>query len=269
MMRNSVFMIIICGLTFFNQPRAAGQDKIELGIFSSLQSQLGQTQVEQAQGFGVGARMNFPLVPPVKFFLDVHYDYLWLSEEKALEIWEWDYWEDTYIDFIPGAEVDEINRTRVYNSSDSIYAARFVPRQHLKELRLAAGLEFRRRLHAKINFSVGLNGGVSLFYRTLQMQEHWTKRFKIDPQSTSKFDYEFQYDLLHFAPTKKGTKIFFAPEVGTQIFLSDALDFNLKVQYLTYLNRDQLFGLALSANGVKWSPLKSKVLVAAGLTFKY
>lgn len=266
-MTEKIFKIFLL-LVILNLPLAAAE-KIELGLFGSLQSQSGESQVEQAQGFGVGARMNFPLNKSLNFLLDVHYDYQWLSEENALEIWEWDYWEDTYIDFIPGAEVAVINRTLEYTSNDSIYSARFEPSQHLKELRLAAGIEYRWQVSPKFNFTFGFIGGGSIFYRTLQMQEHWTKRFKVDTLTTGKFDYKFQYDLLHFAPTKKGTKLFFAPEIGTQIYLSHALDFNLKIQYLAYINREDLLGLALSPNGVKWFPLKSKVLVAAGLIFKY
>ena len=90
----------------------------------------------------------------------------------------------------------------------------------------------------------------------------------MDSLSTEKFDYEFNYELLHFAPAKKGTRIFVAPAVGVKIYLSPSFDLELAGQYVYYVNQDRIFGILL-AQGQEWLPIKSKILLTMGLIFKY
>ena len=189
--------------------------------------------------------------------------------KDIIKEWEWDYWEDTYIDFIPGAEPEIINKTLVYTSTDSIYSAVFDPTQRLQELKLSLGFDYSFPLTNRLSLYAGFDGGFSLFFRELKMQEHWTKRFKTDSLSTEKFDYEFEYDLLHFAPTKKGHKFYASSFIGTKFYLSKSLDLDVGVHYINYFHREKLLGIKLSENARRWFPIKSKVMVTFGLTFKY
>ncbi len=241
---------------------------LKITIGPSLQTQISE-KASQAQGFGAGAHMSFTLSERLDFNLKLHYDYMALTQTDVLDEWQWDYWQDTYIDFLPGTNAEIVNQTLNYTSTDSIYSATFDPTQRLKELRLFAGFEYTVPVYKSFSLYAGLDAGFSLFTRQLSMQEHWTKRFKLDSLSTGKFDYEYEYDLLHFAPPKKGTRLFTSPYAGMKIRFNSTVDLALGVHYLYYLDHDSLPGIRLSDDGKKWFPIESKVLMTAGLVFKY
>lgn len=264
--RSGLFALLLLLSTMV--PLQAQEDWIKIRILGSMHSQAQEDKVSSANGFGLGAQMNFVPIQHLEFALKVNYDYSYLEQRKVLDEWDWHYWERTYTDFLPGTNATIINQTLAYTSTDSIYSAVFAPRQRLKELRLATGLEYYLPLSKRTAIYLALDTGVSLFSRELSMQEDWTKRFKIDTLSTTKFDYEYRYRLLHFAPAKKGNKAFVAPGLGTRILLSPSLDLNFEARYLYYFNREKLFGI-LFGPGQEWLPFKSKVQLALGLTFKY
>ncbi|MBD3385987.1 hypothetical protein GF407_13805 [candidate division KSB1 bacterium] len=256
--------ILISGLPLFSQ-----NIPLKITIGPTLQSQTEIYKAGKAQGYGVGAQMSFILSNRLDFNLKLSYDYMALNQEDVLDEWEWQYWEDTYIDFLPGTDAEIVNKTLSYTSTDSIYSARFNPTQRLEELRLFAGFAYTLPLYKSISLYAGMDAGFSLFTRQLHMQEHWTKRFKLDSLSTGKFDYDFEYDLTHFAPPKKGAKLFASPYMGIKVTLRPSIDLAMGVHYLYYLNRDSLLGIGLSEDGIKWFPIKSKALITTGLVFKY
>lgn len=257
-------------MLIINREFLHAQDKpIKLKILTSLHTQAEEYKVEEAFGYGIGAQMSFSLTGKLDLNLKVQHDRQNLTQRNVLDIWEWDYWEDTYIDFLPGTEPEIINKTLTYTSTDSIYSAVFNPIQSLTELRLSGGLQLNQPITAKLIAYLGFDAGLSVFFRELKMEEQWTKRFKIDPLSTEKFDYEYKYDLLHFAPSKKGTTLFLSPFLGTKYYLSSSLDLDVGFHYLQYVNRKEVIGLKLSNDAEKWFPLKSKIQFVIGLTFKY
>jgi len=270
-MKSNIFKIFyIVFLVLFIHTMSYSQDSpIKLKVLSSLQMQTEEYKVEDASGYGIGAQMNFSLTRKLNVGLKVHYDHQNLTQDDVLDEWNWEYWEDTYIDFLPGTEPEIVNRTLRYTSTDSIYSAVFEPTQTLKELRIYGGFEFSQPITAKLQAYLGCDAGFSIFFRELKMQEHWTKRFKLDTLTTDRFDYEYEYDLLHFAPSKSGTTFFMSPFIGTKYLLSSSVDLDLGFHYIHYMNRKEIGGLKLSNAAEKWFPLKSKIQISVGITFKY
>lgn len=242
---------------------------IKIKILTFLQSQNSSYKASEAKGYGLGAQMNFSIAKNLDYCLKVYYDHAGLEQMDVLDEWDWDYWEKTYIDFLPGTDATIVNQTLAYTSTDSIYSAVFDPKQSLKELRLFTGFEYNLPLTKKIGLLLGLDGGVSLFNRELEMHEDWIKRYKLDPNSTEKFDYEYNYKLLHFAPTKKGKMLFASPSIGAKYNLSSSLNLMVGVNYVHYFHREKLLGIRLSEIGRRWFPIKSKTQILIGLTFKY
>lgn len=264
--RSGLFALLLVLSTFL--PLQGQNEWVKIRILGAMQSQTQEDKVSSANGFGLGAQMNFVPVQRLEFALKVNYDYAYLEQSDVLDEWDWNYWERTYTDFLPGTDATIINQTLLYTSTDSIYSAVFEPTQRLKELRLAAGLEYYLPLSKKTAVFLALDAGMSLFNRELFMHEDWTKRFKVDTLSTTKFDYEYKYRLLHFAPAKKGNRAFIAPGLGTRVFLSSSVDLNFEARYLYYFDREKLFGV-LFGSGQDWLPFKSKIQLGLGLTFKY
>ncbi|MBD3290874.1 hypothetical protein GF337_18850, partial [candidate division KSB1 bacterium] len=137
-----IFLIYLLVGLFCSQLGYSQGRPIKIRISSSAHSQTSEYKVSEAQGFGLGAQMKFRLRQNLDLNLNVRYDYSFLEQNDVLDEWEWDYWEDTYIDFIPGAEPEIINKTLVYTSTDSIYSAVFDPTQRLQELKLSLGFEY-------------------------------------------------------------------------------------------------------------------------------
>lgn len=224
-------------------------------------------------GFGVAAEFRFKLTERFKILLQVGYDYMYLFQDDVLDEWDWDYWEDTYIEFLPGITVDEVNKTLRYTSGDSIFSAIFEPSQRLKELRLSTGFGYTQPLFGKLEGIIACELGASLFNRELRMTERWTKRFKLDTLSTGKFDYEYKYDLLHFAPAKEGTRFYIAPTLGLKYNLGQNADLEFNYRHLQYIDRKYIKTIEdffqITDRSQQWFPVYSKYQFQLGIVFKY
>ncbi len=266
-------ILAICILFCLWNTLSAQDGAIQTKIFGSLQQLLDKERVDEGWGYGAGAQLNRRLTDHLRFTFDIGYELMNLLQPYVLDEWNWAYWQTTYIPFLPGAKLSEINHTLRYTSTDSIYSCVFDPAQKMKELRLAVGFLGELPLHRKIVNFAGVGLGLSLYRRELHMTEHWSKRFKLNPDSPEKFDYVYQYDLLHFAPPKKGQRFFGRFYTGWRYYLSSSLDLDLGLHYLYYFQRyevrdvEKLF--KISSVDQYYFPQKSKAFITLGLTFKY
>ncbi|MBN2364933.1 MAG: hypothetical protein EH225_02160 [Calditrichaeota bacterium] len=254
--------------------RGVAQDKpISIKLFGGYEFQNESYKARSASGFGLSGQFNYAISSRFDLNFRLDYEQMNLTQDDVLFEWNWDYWEDTYVDFLPGITPQELNATLEYTSGDSIYSATFHPTQQLKEVRFSTGLEYKLPAVGKFYPFIGLNAGISLFYRELKMTENWTKRFNLDPDNEQKFDYEYKYELTHFAPSREGQKIFAEPVLGTRFFLTPGLDLHFAFHYQHYFDRDEVGWLEdllhLSAGGEIWFPLRSKTKFTIGLNFKY
>lgn len=262
-------VLIILSLPFVAN---AQYSRLSVTGMGNLQFQSGESRASEGSGYGGVAQFNFDIGKRFRLNFAVGSDIMNLTQSTVLDEWQWDYWEDTYIDFLPGATVEIVNQTLRYDSNDSLFSARFSPDQNLKELTLGVGADYRISLSGKFSGVVGLQLGISKFKRELRMEEHWIKRFDLD-STVAGLDYEYEYDLLHFAPSKQGSKIFAAPQVGLNYQLSNSLAFTAAGQYLVYFDRssaewlENLFGI--SDAGERWFPLKNKLRLGVGLVISY
>ncbi|MBC7185786.1 MAG: hypothetical protein H5U38_02005, partial [Calditrichaeota bacterium] len=82
---------------------------MSLRIAGSVHGQTEAYRVERAIGIGSDLQMLFRLRGGLYVKLGAGYDYLWLRQRDVLDEWQWDYWEKTYIDFLPGAKAQHVN----------------------------------------------------------------------------------------------------------------------------------------------------------------
>jgi hypothetical protein len=213
------------------------------------------------RSYGLEGTFGYKLNEAFRLNLTVGYDYLFLFQDDVLDKWDWDYWEDTYIEFIPGLNVNQVNRSLSYNEANdsSTFAATFAPQQRLKELRFSAGLEWVQPLVEKLKAVFRYDLGMSLYTRELRMNETWYKRYNIGVDTAF---YEYSYDLLHFAPPKKGMKFFVAPAVGLRYELSRIFDLDLSFRYFGYTD-------LLDNREKNTFPLYSKYQFTTGIIIKY
>lgn len=252
------------------QPEEDGP--IQTRLFGALQTLVDKGRIDSGTGYGAGAEISTRIQPNVRLRLSLHYDVARLEQPDVLDEWNWDYWQTTYIPFLPGASLAQINHDLVYNSSDSIYSAVFEPSQRMNELRIALGLTWEVPLGSGVTPYIGLNGGLDLYRRGLQMEEHWIKRFDLD-SSRAGLDYDYAVDVLHFAPPKKGKRLFAMPVIGLRYAVSSSVDLDGALHYLFYPSRSTIAGLEkmfnISSDSEQWFPFKSKAMMTLGLTFKY
>ena len=268
-----ILILFLSRLITFTEKAYSQPERIEIKLLGAFEQQNTEYKASEASGFGLTGQFVYRLLKTFDLNVRVDYDQMKLTQRDVLFEWEWDYWEKTYVDFLPGITAQELNTTLRYTSSDSIYSAVFVPTQGLKELKFSTGAEYRLPTFKKIQPYLGMNVGLSLFYRELKMTEHWIKRFKIDTLSTSRFDYEYKFDLTHFAPTREGNKMFVEPVIGTRLVLTSGLDLDFSYHFVHYFNRDEIKLLAeifkISEAGDRWFPLHSKSKFMFGFTFKF
>ena len=272
-MRLTLFKALFLALMLLLTGAVHGQERaIQTRLFGSLQRLADKGRIEEGSGYGAGAELSTRVWPRVRLRAALHYEVAGLEQSGVLNEWQWDYWENTYIPFLPGANLTRINQELVYTSTDSIYSAVFDPTQKMNELRFSLGLTWEIPLGAGFTPYLGLSGGLDLYKRQLEMEEHWSKRFDLDTLQAG-LDYEYPLDVLHFAPPKKGQRLFVMPILGLRYTLSPSVDLDGTAHYIYYPGREAIEGVEklfnISPDSEQWFPFKSKLLLTLGLTFKY
>ena len=249
---------------------------VSMRIFGQVSDQLTEYRVAAAPGFGIGAELGKDLGRSWTFNVQMAYDHQSLDQDSVLNEWNWDYWEDTYIEWLPGGDYHIINETLEYMSGDSIYSAHFIPTQKLTELRLSMGLEYHRKGLGKLEPFAGINSGFSIYDRSLKMQEDWTKRYRIaaDTTATDTFpglNYDYEYQLTHFAPAKKGLRPFISPRIGFRYAVSEKYDVEFGWVGVFYPERlDKLEDLfKIGETDFQAFPLRSKHQIWLAFRFNY
>jgi len=264
-------------LLFFVSPaRAQVSSNYSMRLFTAGMQQISEYRVADARGFGLGGELARQLDDHWSINAQVAYDHQILDQDSVLDEWDWDYWEDTYIEWLPGGEYDIINRTLEYTSGDSIYRARFEPHQTLGELRLSLGADYESRESERWTTFVGLRTGISVYDRGLKMEEHWTKSYALAPDTTASdtfpgFAYDYSYTLTHFAPAKQGIRPFFAPRFGLRRSLSASTDVEFGWQVVVYFAHADWYEHLFNMGHREYvdHPLKAKHQIWISVRFKY
>ena len=284
----------------------AQENPLKIKLLFSGQTQNSPYRAESAFGYGYGGQLNYRLTQRLDFTFRVGYDYLFLHQDSVVREWQWAYWRERYIDWLfsgslSPAQIDSFSLALEYVRFDSAYIGIFNPYQNLGELRFSSGLELAQALTPRLTFYTSLALGVTRYQRTLKMVEHWTKRYhfqwdsvKVANQSYTpaelerlrqfrkyygadstvyEFDYDYKARVTHFAPAKKGWRIFTEPIIGMRWKLSSAMDLDLAYTGVFYFSRkitrplENLLGIKSSA--MQWFPLQSKSMLTVGVTFNY
>jgi len=271
-----VSQILLTSILLSNTGLAQVNSDYSMRFFGLVMDQLSEYRVSQAPGFGIGGELGRDLGRSFTLNVQIAYDAQTLTQDSVLSEWDWAYWENTYIEWLPGGDYEIINQTLSYASGDSIYSAEFLPTQTLNEIRLSLGLDYHTNWKGNIQQFAGLRTGLSIYDRGLKMQEHWTKRFDLDPDTTATdtfpgLNYDYKYVLTHFAPAKTGIRPFISPRLGLRWELSDKYDLELGWTALIYLKRldtlEDFFNM--SKKDFTAFPLESKQQLWIAFRFKY
>jgi hypothetical protein len=247
-------------------------------------------RVEKSAGFGFSGQFNRRLTKNFDITLRVGYNTHYLTQDSVLDEWNWDYWDLRYTDYLDNlGTFTKKNGKLHYTKNDTTFLADFDPRQTLGETMLSLGLEYHKDLTKNIRFYTDCNFGVNVYRRNIKMVEDWTKTFHWDTTSTAmktnlellrevfgldsstvEYDYEYQIQITHFAPPKKGKLFFVSPTVGMRFYLSPSMDLDVAYQFIYYFDGGKLGNMfGFSKNSYRWYPLKSTSQLTFGITFKY
>lgn len=169
-----VFFLLQRPAALFSQEKPYSID-----LFSSMQTMGESDRISSGDGWGFGGRMSRDLTKKIDLHLDLSYDHMKLQQDTVLLEWDWDYWDERYIDFLlTGAspeEVDSISRALAIDYQNA--SATLHPRQWMQEVKLAGGIGFSQPFGRSFILNISLDAGVSIFERRLKMQEFWTKEY--------------------------------------------------------------------------------------------
>jgi len=290
-----LFVLLCSALPFFGlvaQPDqeapAVRSNPLTLKAFTLFQNQSGDAKAQSAWGYGVGGQFNYSRFRRFDFNVRVEYDHMALDQDDVLDEWNWHYWDSTYSSYLLGEIFTVIiqngdtirnrdsmkyyiNHVRHCESSSGEYVADFDPKQSMKELMVSVGFDYKQMISAKMMLYAGLNIGISKYFRRLEMHEHWIKRFELDSTQAG-WDYDYKLNILHYAPQKKGTKLFAAPTLGWRYQFTDYFDLDISARYYHYFDEtvqfiDQAFGISESSH--TFFPYSSKYQVQLALVFRY
>jgi opacity protein-like surface antigen len=209
------------------------------------------------------------------------------------------------------AEVDSISLIREYWRGDSTYHGVFNPFQSLQEVKFSLGLQYHQPITQRLSIYGELGFGFSKFERRLKMVEDWWKSFSwswdstkiangeysetemykyetlqalyeedsktysrsVDEDGVIKFEYDFYARVTHFAPSRRGTRIFWTPVLGLRYQIARYVDLDFAYHGVWYMDGsivdkiEKFFNISRSSR--KWFPFESKSVISIGLTFKY
>ncbi len=209
-------------------------------------------------------------------------------------------------------EVDSINRAKEYWRPDSSYHGVFNPYQWVQELSFSFGLQYRYHLTDRFMLYAQSGIGFNLYERRLKMVENWMKEFnwqwdlqkvadstysdeeiwkyhtfmKLHDKNPDTYrtaynedstqvslTYKYYRDVTHFAPSKRGTRLFVTPNIGCRFRLTETLDLDLSYHGVWYLKGGVITQLEdlfrIRDNSIKWFPFETKSMLTLGLTVRY
>ncbi|HDP98097.1 MAG TPA: hypothetical protein ENN22_02805 [bacterium] len=107
----ALVMILVWSALLLPSPLPAQNQPLTLKISSGFHFQNDKYRVEKASGFGVSGQMNFRLLDHLYWNFKINYHISGLNQSDMLDEWRCDCWEKTYVDFLPGADVQIVNQT--------------------------------------------------------------------------------------------------------------------------------------------------------------
>jgi hypothetical protein len=177
-------------LILFFTTLSAQVKRAELFIDYSMVPTGGLIGINEAAGFGGGAKAAIGIIENFTINLRTGYNLFSISDPTALNSWGWEFWTDRYYPKI----VSDLR-------ADPNLSVRIEPVQKMDVIPLEVTLGYLIRATDKLSFTAEAGGGFYFYNRRLFALEDWTKRF---PSA----EYEFNYTYRNFAPAKKGNPLF-------------------------------------------------------------
>lgn len=273
-------ILILLPAMIIAQPTEPSGYPMEAELLGNYALKMDLKRPQSGSAYGAGAGFKFKRNSGFSLNFNISINTFDFEQNDVLDEWNWAYWEDTYIEFIPGAYVEEVNRTLRYTDSTQYWAV-FKPEQSMNEFSFMVGSGYQYDFNENLSIGLDFNFGVSIYERKLLMREDWIKRIilsvdSIEINNTMVPDtvyYDYKFDLVHSAPSYKGIRFVINPAVNLRYRLSDFSDFVVKSSFVYYLSRNQIEWLEDLAGTKKadevYFPVKDRLMIQAGVVFKY
>jgi hypothetical protein len=200
--------------------------------------------VQHISGVGGGVDIAFSLSERVSLGLRGGYTLYSLDQPDQLNQWNWNFWNDRYL-----------NKIQSDMRADPSLSAVIGSIQKMDLIPVLMHLDYAFVPAEGFAITPSVSGGVSFYTRRLYADETWTKQF---PAA----EYSFTYNFRNFAPAKKGNA--FQAGIGCTVQYRIFSDVNISAAgfYTQYVS-------GVNANGYAAFPFENEMNVRLGLDFLY
>lgn len=180
--------------------------------------------VNKADGVGGGLTLRFKVADMFVVSLTGGYTLYSVSQDSALQKWNWDFWEIRYK-----------NRVAADLAENPGSKASLVPVQKMDLLPVLIGIGKEFNLSESFAVYAEAGGGLYFYTRRMYLAEEWQRRF-------DSYGLTYEYAYRNFATDKYGNPAVVFGNVTGRYTLSEGFALEAKVKYSHILNINDKMG---------------------------
>lgn len=204
---------------------AAQAQVTSISFFSDYSSGLSKRiKVTEADAVGGGLILKYNVMDWFTLNLTAGYTLYSVSQDSALQKWNWDFWEIRYK-----------NRVAADLNENPGSAASIVPVQKMDILPVLISFSKEFELTEDLKISPEIGGGVYFYTRRMYLAESWQRKF-------DSYGLTYEYSYRNFATNKYGNPVVIFAGTGLRYVISEGFSLEGSVKYHQVLKTEGSMG---------------------------
>lgn len=196
-----------------------------ISFFSDYSAGLSKRiRVTEADAVGGGIIVKYNVMDWFSLNLTAGYTLYSISQDSALQKWNWDFWEIRYK-----------NRVAADLNENPGSAASIVPVQKMDILPVLLSLSREFELTERLKISPEVGGGVYFYTRRMYLAESWQRKF-------DSYGLTYEYSYRNFATNKNGNPVVLFAGAGLRYVISEGFSLEGSVKYHQVLKTEGAMG---------------------------
>lgn len=206
-------LVLLAVLSFILTGALQAQVK-SISFFSDYSASLSKRiSVSEADAVGGGLTLKYNVSDWFSFNLTAGYTLYSISQDSALQKWNWDFWEIRYR-----------NRVAADLAENPGSAASIVPVQKMDILPVLISFSREFELMEGLKISPEVGGGVYFYTRRMYLAESWQRKF-------DSYGLTYEYSYRNFATNKYGNPIVLFAGAGLRYIITEGFSLEGSVKY--------------------------------------
>ncbi|MCK6613509.1 MAG: hypothetical protein L6Q47_04680 [Ignavibacteriaceae bacterium] len=220
-MKKTLLLAIVC----FMLADTVHAQVTSISFYSDYSAGLSKRiKVTEADAVGGGLILKYNVMDWFSLNLTAGYTLYSVSQDSALQKWNWDFWEIRYR-----------NRVAADLAENPGSAASLVPVQKMDILPVLLSFSREFELTDNLKISPEIGGGVYFYTRRMYLAESWQRRF-------DSYGLTYEYSYRNFATNKYGNPAVIFAGAGVRYIFTEGFSLEGSVKYQQILKTEGSMG---------------------------